>query len=176
MLAPLALAVIAFACVSHQSARAFAQRSVEISAVARTAVAAVEQLNLPASHCQVAFLGVEPAPEWSVYVSMDSIIKALSPRLDRVKHCTFHTDYVTYFYLLAAPVEAADAAPYRPLAINGKAISPRRIGEVVIDYLSPPGRIDARELAPMRFLRYRDGRFDDVSAEVVSGRLPVTLR
>ena len=176
MLAPLALAAITFACVSHQSASAFAQRSVEISAVARAADAAVERLDLPQSRCHVVFLGVEPAPEWSIYVSMDSIIKALSPDLDHVKHCYFHADYVTYFYLLAAPAGPAEAAPYRPLEIGGKTIPARRIGDLVIDYLSPPARIDARELAPVRFLRYRDGRFDDVSADVASGRLPVALR
>lgn len=176
LLAPLALAVIVFAGVSHQNASAFAQRSVEISAVARAAVAAVGQLDLPASRCQVVFLGVEPAPEWSLYVSMDSVVKALNPDLDRVKHCYFHSDYATYFYLLGAPVDAADAAPYLPLLVDGKAVPSRRIGDAVIDYLRPPESVDANELAPVRFLRYRDGRFDDVSAEVVAGRLPVILR
>lgn len=174
--APLALAVIVVAWVSHQSADAFAQRSVEIAAVARAAVAAVERLDLPKSRCHVVFLGVEPAPEWSLYVSMDSIIKALSPDLGQVKHCYFHADYVTYFHLLAGPVDPAEAAPYRPLEIDGKAIESRRIGDLVIDYLSPPAHFDARELALMQFLRYRDGQFDDVSADVASGRLPVALR
>ncbi len=176
LLAPLALAVIVFACVSQQSARAFAQRSVEISAVARAAVAAVGQLDLPASRCQVAFLGVEPAPEWGLYVSMDSILKALGPDLDRIRHCYFHSDYVTYFYLLGAPIDATDAAPYQPLRVDGVAIAPRRIGDVVIDYLILPESVDVHELESMRFLRYRDGRFDDVSVQVAAGSVSATLR
>lgn len=176
IVAPLVLAVIVFACVSHQNARTFAQRSVEISAVARAAVAAVDKLDLPASRCQVVFVGIEPAPEWGLYVSMDSVVKALDPDLDRVRHCYFHSDYVTYFYLLGAPINGADATPYQPLLVNGVAIAPRRIGDAVIDYLSPPQHVDLHQLGAVHFLSYRDGRFDDVSADVVAGRLPVTLR
>ncbi|GAA0705084.1 hypothetical protein [Dokdonella soli] len=173
---PLAFAAAALGSISHADARAFAKRSMQISTVARAAVAAVGELDLPTSRCHVVFLGIDPPPEWSIYVSMDSIVKALSPDLARVGHCYFHADYVTYFHLLAAPVDTGDAAPYRPLEIDGRIVPPRRIGGLLIDYLSPPPQVDPRELASMRFLRYRDGRFDDVSADVVAGRLAVRLR
>lgn len=176
MAAPLLVVLIVFAGLSHQSARAFAQRSMHISNVARAAVAAVETLDLPASRCQIGFLGVEPASEWGIYVSMDSVVKALIPDLDRVKHCYIHSDYVTYFYLLGAPIAIADAMPYRPLLVNGVAVPPRRIGDAVIDYRSPPDPVDLHQPTFMHFLRYREGHFDDVSADVVAGRIPATLR
>lgn len=176
LVVPLAAAVIALGSVSHTDARAFARRSVQISGVARAAIEAVDRLDLPPSRCHVVFLGVEPAPEWSIFVSMDSVMKALSPDLARVAHCYFHTDYVTYFHLLAATRDAADAAPWGPLHIDGAVVPSRRIGDLAIDYLTPPAPVDTREFASMRFLRYRDGRFDEVSAQVLAGTLAVRLQ
>lgn len=170
LVAPLLVGAFAFASVSHDIAGAFAARSVDIARVAREAVAAVDEQALPASPCHVVFLGVEPPPEWSIYVSMDSVVKALSADPERVKHCWFHADYVTYFHLMGAPVAAADALPYRPLRLDGTRVPWRRIGDLDIAYLDAAG-IDARELARMRFLRHREGGFDDVSAEVAAGQI-----
>lgn len=176
LLAPLALAAWVFACASYQEARAFAQRSMQISAVAREAVAALRDIDFARARCGAVFLGVQPPPEWGDYVSMDSVVKALEPDLDRVKHCYFHSNYVTYFYLLGVPVHVADALPYHSLQVDGRVVAPRRIGAAVIDYLSPPEHFDQRDLTSMRFFRYRDGHFDDVSAEVLEGSLPVVLQ
>jgi hypothetical protein len=165
------LCVVAFGAASHRNARAFAQRSVEISAVARDAVAAVGALDLPAAHCHVAFLDIDPAPEWSQYVSMDSIIKALSPELARVGHCYFHANYVTYFHFLGGAVDPADVLPYRPVESGGVALPWRRIGDVTIAYVGLPEAVVASDLAAMKYLRYREGRFEDVSADVAAGRL-----
>ena len=172
----LMLALLAMASASRDSAQQFAQRSLAISAVAREAGAAVERLDLPPVPCHVVFLDVEPAPEWGVYVSMDSVIKALSPDPARVEHCWFHANYVTWFHLLAAPVDAADAAPWIPLVADGHVVPWRRVGDLQIAYLAPPQRADSRDVAAMRFLRWRDGHFDDVSADVAAGRIAVRLQ
>ena len=176
LIAPLVLAIIVFAGASRNAADTFATRSVAISAVARAAVAAVAEVELPAAHCQVAFLDVDPAPEWSIYVSMDSVIKALSPDLDWVKECYFHSDYVTYFYLVGAPIASSHVGPYQPLRVDGAIVAPRRIGDAVIDYLSPPKLDDVHDVGSMRFLRYRDGRFQDVTARVDAGSVRADLR
>lgn len=176
-LASLLLAALVFGGVSHRHARAFAQRSAEIAQVAHAAVAAVAALDLPASRCHVVFLGVEPAPEWSIYVSMDSVLKALSPDLGRVAHCWFDADYPTFFHLLAAPVDAADALPSRPLQVDGVSVPWRRIGGLVAAYARPPERpLEAQELDGLRFLRYEHGRFVDVTADVAAGRVSVRLQ
>ncbi len=172
----LTIAVLALASASREAAQAFAQRSLAISAVARDAVAAVAKLDLPGSGCHVVFLGIEPAPEWSSFVSMDSIIKALSPELARVEHCWFHTEVRTYFQLQAAPASMADAAPYAPFTADGRVIGWRTIGGLTIAYLRPPPVANAGVFARMKFLRYRNGRFDDVSADVAAGLVSVRLQ
>ena len=174
--AGIALCAIAFAAASHHNAHAFAKRSVEISAVARAAVTAVSALDLPSSRCHVVFLGVDPAPEWSLYVSMDSIVKALSPELARVRHCYFHSNYVTYFHLLGGRVDLAGVSPYRPIEDSGVVLPWRRIGDLTIGYLQLPETASANDLAQMTFLSYRDGRFVNVSGDVAAGRLVVHPR
>lgn len=174
VLAPAIVAMV-FGLASREAAQAFAQRSVGISAVARDAVAAVEKLDLPVSNCNVVFLGIQPPPEWSAFVSMDSVVKALAPDLARVGHCWFHTEAVTYFQLQSAPASASDAAPYRPLVAQGHVVPWRTLGDLTIAYLRAPAAMSPEELAQMKFLLYRDGRFDDVGAQVVAGSLAVDL-
>ncbi len=171
---PCLFASVAFAAASHSAAHAFARRSFAIAAVAREATAAVARIKLPPSGCHVAFLDMQFPVEWSVYVSADSIVKALSPDLDHVKHCWFHSNSPAYFQ--AAPATPADAAPYQPYQTDGKPAPWRTVGGVVIAYLSAPENPDPRDLAHMVFLRYRDGRFEDVSADVVAGRFAVDLQ
>ncbi|MEO7755779.1 MAG: hypothetical protein ABIS07_04330, partial [Dokdonella sp.] len=128
------------------------------------------------SHCHVVFVDVDPAPEWSVYVSMDSIVKALSPDLARVRQCYFHSNYVTYFHLIGGPVDLAGVAPYLPVTDSGAVLPWRRIGNLTIGYLELPETAGANDLASMTFLRYREGRFADVSGDVAAGRLVVHPR
>lgn len=174
--APLLLGVLVFGWVSHGMAGAFAARSFDIARVARETVTAVDAQALPLSRCHVVFLGVEPPPEWSIYVSMDSVVKALSDDPGRVGHCWFHADYVTYFHLMAAPVTPADALPWLPLRLQGREVPWRRVGDLVIAYLDPPDGIDTDEMARWLFLRHREGGFDDVTAQVTAGRIVPQLR
>jgi hypothetical protein len=162
--------LVAFATASREAAQAFAQRSYAIAQTAREAVSAVEQLDLPAAHCHLVFLGVTPPPEWGTYVSMDSVLKALSIDLDRIGHCWIHADYATWFHLLAAPVDVADAAPYRPLQIEGREVPWPRVGDLVIAYLAPTPTTPMP--ASTIFLRQRDGHFEEVSGEVAVGGSP----
>lgn len=170
--AGVALALVAFAAASHSAAREFAQRSVHISAIARAAVRAVDALPPNAGPCRVDFLGVEQAPEWGGFVSMDSIVKALSDRAD-IRRCWVHADMPTYFHLQSAPATAADAAPWTPLETGGKSVPWLHAGALTIAYLSAPPALDAQALATTRFLRWRGGEFEDVSADVAAGRIVV---
>jgi hypothetical protein len=171
---PLVFAVVVFAAGSHAAAHAFAKRSVAISAIARDAIAAVARLDLPQAGCHVIFLDTQFAPEWSTYVSADAIVKALEPNLDRVKHCWFHSNSPVYFQ--AAPTTVEDATPFLPLEADGKPVPWRTMGGVVIAYLSAPENPDPRDVGRMLFLRYSGSGFEDVSAEVASGRIAVHLQ
>lgn len=165
------LAVLAFAPVSHDAARSFAQRSQAISAVAREAVAAVDRLDVPPMGCRIEFLDVTFAPEWGIYVSMDSIVKALGADLGRVGHCVIRADQATWFGLFAAPMNEVDAAPYRPFDVDGAPLPWRRVGDLVIGYLQPPVAWKAEDLAGTIFLRWSEGAFEEVRVEVVGGKL-----
>lgn len=170
------LLVVDLAGSAHHAAAAFAVRSSQIAQPARQAVAQIASMRLPRNHCQIVFLGVEPPPEWSVFVSMDSIVKALSPNPQHVGHCWFHDDYRASFNLQAAPASPADAMPYQPLRIDGKRVRWRTIGHMVIAYVVPPATLAPGQKAKMIFLRYTGGRFSDVSREVVAGELQPQLR
>ena len=156
----LGLLVVTDAWVSRQAAQAFAQRSFAIAADARAAVAAVETMDLAQSPCHVAILGLQPPPEWSVYVSMDSVVKALSPDLERVGRCWIHSDHETYFYLMRAPLAVASAAPFSALEVNGEPLPWRRIGGVAIAYLAPVEPDAAARYPGIIRLQHRDGGFD----------------
>jgi hypothetical protein len=162
LMVAIAVAVSGLAAASHRAADEFARRSLAISAPAHAAVAAVAALDVPGGNCHVVFTGVDPPPEWGLFVSMDSVVKAMSPGLGRVAHCWFHADYPTWFHLLAAPAVEADALPWRPLAQDGEPVPWRTLGGLVIAYVE---RMPAARSPAVRVLRYRDGRFEPLPAD-----------
>ena len=170
------LAGLVVGAMSRDDARAFAERSTQNARLAHAAVAAVDALELPGSPCHVVFLGVEPPPEWSLFVSMDAVVKALDAHPALVDRCWFHADFPTWFFLQPRPVAAADALPYEPLRLDGREVPWLAVGNAATAYLSPPPRgIDAAARSRMRWLRWNGEGFDDVSDEVSAGRLPVRL-
>ncbi len=169
------LALIVFGSASHSAARQFAQRSVQISDIARAAVSAVDAVPRADGPCRIFFLGVEQAPEWGGFVSMDSIVKALAERGD-VARCWIHADAPTYFHLQPAAATDADAAPWTPLEADGKAVPWLQVGALTIAFVAAPPALDTQAIATTRFLRWQNGRFDDVSAEVADGSIVAKLQ
>lgn len=165
----------ASALASHRLADAFAVRSVEIAKVAHAAVDGVAALELPRAPCHVVLSGIEQAPEWGGYVSIDSVLKALAPDPARIAHCWFHAEQVAWFHLLSAPVAFGDAAPFEPLELDRVRLPWREIGGVVIAYLQPGDTPDPTQLGRMRFLRWRDGRIEDETPQVLDGTLPLRI-
>jgi len=162
----LSMGGVALGWASRDTAGAYARVSSDPAGIAREAVAAVERSALPPTRCHVFLLGVQPPPEWGAYVSMDSIVKALNPDIGRIDRCFFHSERFTYFYLLAYGVGADDAAPYRGRVINGHPLPWLRIGDAVVAYVDAPSHANAAALAGAVFLRYENGRFHDVTADV----------
>lgn len=171
----LALCVAAFAWVSHDAATAFARTTAASRPVAEAVAAAVDHAATD-SRCRIVVLGVAPPPEWSIYVSIDSIAKALTKNIDRVGRCFVESDYVTYFNLMRGEANPADAMPYTPRSADARPIPWLRIGDMTTAYLDPPANIDAAALGGIVFLRYDNGAFADVTGDVASGRIPVALR
>lgn len=167
-----ALALVAFGSASHSAARHFASRSAQISDIARAAASAVDALPRVDGPCRIFFLGVEQAPEWGGFVSMDSIVKALDERGDAA-HCWIHADMPTYFHLQPAAATVEEAAPWTPLEVDGKAVPWLHVGALTMAFVTAPSALDAQTIATTRFLRWQGGRFEDVNAEVVAGRIAV---
>ncbi len=133
-------------------------RSIEIGALAREATAAVAASRLPADRCKIAFQGIEPPPEWDVYVSMDEVVKALSPEVSAVSRCLITDNYGTFVYLLPPPDAEAFARviPSRSGAA-GEALPARRIGHLALAYF-PVLPTPAMQDGALR-LRWRHGSF-----------------
>lgn len=167
----LALLIIAATLLSNRHAEQFARRSADIGHIATEALSAVNQLDLPATNCHVLFLDVPNPPEWEIYVSMDSVIKALHPDLDEVGHCFFHADYRTFFHLLDHRPDPGEHVPFEPLSIDGSALDPARIGGMTAVYLQQPERLDRDEIERLAILRYREQSFD--RATVIPGEWPL---
>jgi hypothetical protein len=173
----LAVCVAAFAWVSRETAVAYAVTTAASRPLAQAVAAAVDRAA-PAggARCRIVVLGVQPPPEWSIYVSTDSIAKALTSDVDRVGRCVIESDAVTYFNLMRGDANPADASPYTPRTANGRPIPWLRVGDMTAAYLDPPANAEPTALAGIAFLRYENGAFTDVTVDVASGRVPVALR
>ncbi len=170
----MSLVVATLAWISFGNAREFGRRAFEIAAPARAAVAAVNGFAVPEGNCHIAFLGYEPPPEWSIYVSMDSIVKALAADKS-ILHCWIHSNLPTFTHLQSLGASEADALPFPTLWNDGRQVPWHRIGHVIYAYLTAPP-----DLAPARshttFFAMQNGRFVDVSARVAAGEIPAKLQ
>lgn len=158
-LLPALLGLAAFAPTAREASAGFARVSRANAVLARKAVAAIDRLRLPDSGCRIAFAGVTPPPEWDIYVSMDSIVKALARDRGRIGHCVVQANYPTWFGLYSAPFGPADAAPYRPLVLDGEVVPWLRAGELVIGYLEAPSGSSGEAPAHAVILDWQGGRF-----------------
>ena len=169
-------ACVAVATAAHGDAHAFAERTARNARLAHAAAAAVDALDLPPPPCHVVFLGVDPPAEWSAYVSMDAVVKAIDRNHARSDRCWFHANYPTWFFLLPTPAVEADAAPYEALRLDGHDVPWLAVGGATIAYLQAPRDVDAAARTRMRWLRWNGERFDDVGADAASGRVPESVQ
>ena len=173
----LAVPVVAFGWLSRESAAAFAARTAASRPLAESIATAVDRAaTAGGARCRIVVLGVAPPPEWSLFVSADSIAKALSANPDRIGRCFVEADYPTYFNLMRSDATPADAEPYVPHAVDGRAIDWLRLGDLKVAYLDPPATVESGTLDGIVFLRYIDGALVDVTDDVIAGRIPVSLR
>jgi hypothetical protein len=136
----------------------YRERSIAIGALAREATAAVAASRLPMGRCKIAFQGIEPPPEWDVYVSMDEVVKALSPDVSAVSRCLITDNYGTFVYLLP-PHDAEAFARLIPSrsGTSGEPLPVRRVGDLALAYF-PIIPTPAMQDGALR-LRWHDGSF-----------------
>jgi len=174
---PLVLMIATFGSAAYRTTTDYGVRSREIGLLAHAAVASIAGVNLPEQDCHVYFLDIQPPPEWSIYVSMDAVVKALAPDLHRVQDCLFHNEYPTFFYF--APhghLDPRKSLPFRPLEMNGVIVPWLHVGGLDIAYLSAPPKVDRDNAGNGMFFSYEQGQFRDVTSEITAGRREVHLQ
>jgi hypothetical protein len=165
--APRQLAALIGACASiallaggsHQQARDFSELSRANAELARQALRIAADLDWPSdAPCHLVIDGAEPPPEWSIYVSMDSVIKALYPDLDAIDHCFVHANYPTFYHLISSEHGDAEASPFTAPDYDGSPLARRRVDGLTLVYLVGEDSLDdqARSELPRRSLRDTD--------------------
>lgn len=152
------LIVLGLGLATERHTREFAERSSHIAELAHEITRAVGTLDLPAEHCHVLVLDLNPPPEWSRYVSVDSIVKALHPDLSKVEHCLFHANYITFFHLVDQRYGALDPWPFADLMIGESPIPRRTIGRLTSMHLQYPEQLSPEAIAAVQVLRYANGQ------------------
>ncbi len=174
---PLALVISVFGSAAYRTTTDYGLRSSEIGLLARAAVASIATANLPDRNCHMYFLDIQPPPEWSIYVSMDAVVKAMAPDLHRVQDCLFHNEYPTFFYF--APhghLDRRNSLPFRPLEMNGAIVPWLHVDGMDIAYLSAPSTVGRDNAGSGLFFAYAEGQFHDVTPEIAEGRREVHLQ
>jgi hypothetical protein len=165
--APRQLAALIGACASiallaggsHQQARDFSELSRANAELARQALRIAADFDWPSdAPCHLVIDGAEPPPEWSIYVSMDSVIKALYPDLDAIDHCFVHANYPTFYHLISSEHGDAEASPFTAPDYDGSPLARRRVDGLTLVYLVGEDSLDdqARSELPRRSLRDTD--------------------
>ncbi|MEN1728582.1 MAG: hypothetical protein AAGJ52_09080 [Pseudomonadota bacterium] len=132
----------------EHSAR-FAEMSSDNALLAHAALASVEGIDWPEPPCHLVFEGIQPPPEWDIFVSMDSVIKALSPNLDELDHCFIHANYPTFYHFIASEHADAASAPLRERLHEGQPLARRPIGGLTIVHLDDLKSLTAEEKAQL---------------------------
>ncbi len=141
--------ITALAHGARDHAAAYAELTRSNARLAHDAVARTININWPPPPCHLVFQGIEPPPEWGIYVSMDSIIKALHPDLDALDHCFIHANYPTFYHFLSSEHANASAAPLRLREHRGRALERRVIAGLTIVHLADLDSLTAEQRATL---------------------------
>lgn len=165
------LLIGAMGSASRDHSRGFAEISRDNALLAHAAVAAVRDIDWPPPPCHLVFEGIQPPPEWGIYVSMDSVIKALHPDLDALDHCFIHANYPTFYHFLSSEHADADSAPVPALIQNGRPLQRRTVGGLTIVHLQQLDALDAEARARLpRWELDSEGRLEPARTADEAGR------
>jgi len=143
--------IASLAVGSHQQARSFADVSARNAELARRAMAVARGVDWPeTAPCHLVLEGITPPPEWSVYVSMDSVIKALHPDLEAIDHCFIHANYPTFYHLIGSEHGNANSAPFQAPVYSNGPLARRQIGGLTFAYLQGADALTEDERAALQ--------------------------
>jgi len=170
-----ALGVLPWAFAAHALANDYRRESNAKRPLFASAVAAATATRSKAPTCRVFLLDVAGSEDAYLLKSMsDAVVKALAPDVAEVEHCLFQSEQASWENIVGgARLTAAQALPMVPMSGNSGAVPWIDVGGLQVVFLNLKAGIDAREFPDAVFLRQRGGTFEDVSAAVRDGSLPV---
>ena len=174
--------MIPWAIDAHGLARGYRRESLLQAKLAETALAAVVRNPAIRDHCEVHFLDMEKAlsasDEFVFSMQIDAAIKTLaSPAQAYLQTCRFQTNRTPWFYVARRGALTFDnVAPMQPVYLEGKLAPWLEYGDAEIAYLNLQDYIDPKSMTSAHFLRYANGDFVDVTADVLAGRIEVKFR
>lgn len=160
---------------SQRLAERYREMTAQQRSITESAVAAIDRLDLDRPRCQVYLLDTG---NWMFTWVADEVVKAIHPDFARVARCLFQSEHTPWYHLV--PRGGADPStvwPMWPLAATDlrRDVRPSPLGRGEIVYLNLSPALDAAIARHAYFLSYRQGRFVDVTAEVLERRRTVAF-
>ena len=162
---------------AHDLANRFRRQSNEKRPSIVAAVEAVTAATPQSGRCRVFLLGIDGRGSGYVLKTMsDAVIKALVQDVHAVEHCLLQSEQTSWAYTIGGvAMTPTEALPLRPMTADGAPAAWIEVGGVQVAYLNLAADIDARSFPDALFLRQQGGRFQDVTASVRDGSLPVAF-
>lgn len=164
---------LAWLLASQQLTHSYRNETLQQRVLTEAAVAAIENLHLPASGCQIYLLDTN---NWMFAWISDEAIKAVAPDLARVAGCLIQTEHTPWYHLAVLdPVDIPSLAPLTAVPGVARGNGELRIGaaRILVLNLLPQAQVSLARNA--RFLSFAGGRFVDVTDDVREGRRIVSF-
>lgn len=168
LLVALALLGLAGFSVSQHLVRSYRNATIVQRSIVEAAVEAIGKLHLPKGACQIYLLGTD---NWMFKWVSDEAIKAVTPQLSRISSCLVQTEHTPWYHLAVVDRFELEALfPLRPIhgADESRATRPLGRGRFLFLNVSTGASVAGHD--HLRFLNWNGESFDDVTAEVRSGK------
>ncbi len=155
---------------SQQMARIHRDLTRQQHGLVEAAHAALASIALPGRGCHVFLLDTG---NWPFAWVSDEAIKGTTRELDRLAGCLIQTEHTPWYHIVAGGrVGDGDLAPLVP----APGVARARLGAAEILVLNLDPSVPASTMRNAVFLGWTDGRFVDITSDVLAGRRTLSLR
>jgi hypothetical protein len=168
------LVLLAFAPLSHELARGYAQHTRGPATLELALESTLADTMLPTRNCQIYILSMPASSGFADY--SDAIVKGLASDPNRIAHCLVQTERTPWSYFIRTGVLNAEAwTPMRPSHHQGMPFPWPRFGDVELAYLYLEVDATPRTDASVLYFEQRAGGFVDVTQAVRDGERAVSF-
>ena len=159
--------VVGLFSVSQHLSRSMRAVSLGQTALAKAAVEAIGKLDLETGDCQIYLLD---SGSLMFRFFLDPAIKAIAPDPARLGRCYIQSESAPWFHLVdAARVARSTAPPFSPVHAGAADLRPIPLDRAALVFVNLVPGTQPPLTVGSHFLALRDGRFEDVGADVRSG-------